>query len=207
SRIFKASAPYGAGGLTLTLIAFSVLATGLAWAEGDNKNIFRTLLISESLRGLPEVAKGEIWRLITPIFLHGGPRAGQFGILHLFFNMWWLMDLGSMIEARKSSRYLLGQVLLIALLSNLAQWYWGGPNFVGMSGVVYGLLGYVWMKGHFDPFSGFYLHRQTVLVMLIWFFACWFRLIPNVANYAHAGGLVAGMALGIGSSFLARRNR
>ena len=88
------------------------------------------------------------------------------------------------------------------MLANLAQWYFVGPNFLGMSGVVYGLLGYIWIRGKLDPSSGLFLHQQTVLVMMIWFFACWFQVIPiAIANYAHTGGLVVGMLWGFASSF------
>ena len=114
---------------------------------------------------LPEILHGQLWRLVTPIFIH-------FGVLHIFFNMLWLRDLGSMIEGRQSSWLLAVLVLVIAACSNLAQFCFGGPMFGGMSGVVYGLLGYIWMRGKFDPGSGLYLHPSTVTMMIIWFFAC-----------------------------------
>jgi rhomboid protease GlpG len=195
STIFKSTMPYGVGALTVLFMALSVGASGLAFTNPDAQ-IFELLKISNYRSGLREVMTGEIWRLFTPALLHGG-------WLHLFFNMWWLLDLGSMIEGRQSSRSVLALVLVIGILSNLTQWYFAGPNFVGMSGVVYGLLGYIWMRSKYDPSSGLFLHSQTVLMMLIWFFACWF-VIPGVANYAHTGGLVVGMAWGLISSFWAR---
>jgi GlpG protein len=65
-----------------------------------------------------------------------------------------------------------------------------------MSGVVYGLLGYVWIRGKFDPASGLYLHRSTVIMMLIWLVAGFARVLGPIANYAHLGGLLIGMAWG-----------
>jgi GlpG protein len=128
------------------------------------------------------------------MFLH-------FHFLHLFFNMLWLRDLGSMIEARKSPWMLLLVVLVIAGASNLAQYLLSGPNFGGMSGVVYGLLGYVWMQGKFDPASQLSLEPQTITLMIVWFFLCLSGLVGPVANTAHGVGLAVGVAWG----FLAAR--
>jgi len=122
------------------------------------------------------------------------------GVLHIFFNMLWLRDLGSMVEGRQSSLHLLILTIVIAACSNLAQYFVSGPIFGGMSGVVYGLLGYVWIRGKFDPASGLYLHPYNVVMMLVWFFACLVNIIPHVANTAHAVGLGIGIAWGYFSS-------
>jgi GlpG protein len=102
-----------------------------------------------------------------------------------------------MIEGRQSSTYLLVLVLVIAACSNLAQFYFGhAPNFGGMSGVVYGLLGYIWIRGKFDPASGLFLHPSTVTMMLIWLVACFSGILGPIANYAHLVGLLMGAAWG-----------
>lgn len=201
-KIFRSTTPYGVGPLTLILIMASVAVAALT-GLGGNGETTRYFLISTrytNVSGLQEVFQGEVWRLITPIFLHGG-------FLHIFFNMMWLFDLGSMVEGRESTLKLLALVLIIGVLSNLGQYYMKGPAFGGMSGVVYGLLGYVWMKGKFDPASGLYLHPQTVVMMLIWFFACIAGWIPFVANWAHGVGLGVGMAWGVLSSLYQTRRR
>ena len=77
-------------------------------------------------------------------------------------------DLGSMIERRQSSFFLGALVLVVAAASNTAQYLVGGPAFGGMSGVVYGLFGYIWMRGHFDPASGYALSRQDTIWMMLW---------------------------------------
>jgi GlpG protein len=141
---------------------------------------------------LVEVRHGEFWRLVTPIFIH-------MSIMHIFFNMWWMADLGSMIEARQSTFTLAVLVLAIAVISNLAQYFIAGPAFGGMSGVVYGLLGYIWIRGKRDPASGLYLHKSTVTMSMIWFFFCFVSSQP-VANWCHTGGLLSGMAWGYLSS-------
>jgi len=197
TTLFKSTMPYGVGPFTVLLMAASIGLSGLALTNPDS-GLFELLMMSNYTPGLREVQTGEIWRLFTPVLLHGG-------WMHLFLNMWCLLDLGSMIEGRQSSRSLVVLILVFGVVSNLAQWYFRGPAFFGMSGVVYGLLGYVWMKGKFDPSSGLFLHPQTVLVMLIWFFACWMDWVKHIANYAHTGGLVIGMVWGLASSFWAKR--
>jgi GlpG protein len=194
--------PVPIGILTILLIVISVAITLLA-DFGKNNQYVQPFSITQYVvksyvpygePGLPEVRHGQIWRLFTPMFLH-------FGFLHIFFNMLWLRDLGSMIEARKSTWRLLALVLVIAGTSNVAQYLVSGPTFGGMSGVVYGLLGYIWMQGKFDPASKLSLEPQTVLFMIVWFFLCLFDLVGNVANMVHAVGLGVGITWG----FLAAR--
>lgn len=202
TRTIFYSPPVPLGAVSLTLIGISVVAA-LFTQLGNEDRFVQPLSITqyqhdgEYLRwngGLPEVRRGQVWRLFTPIFLH-------FGILHVLFNMLWLRDLGSMVEARKGTRKLLMLVLVLAGTSNFGQYLISGPNFGGMSGVVYGLLGYIWMQGKFNPASRLSLQRQTVTFMIAWFFLCLTGLVGPVANAAHAVGL----ALGIAWGFLAAR--
>jgi GlpG protein len=207
-QLFRPLAAYGFGPLTFVLIVISVMVAIYSRFGEAQEHLMRLFMTDYTLQGnfiswnssLPEIRHGEVWRLITPIFIH-------FGILHLVFNMLCLRDLGSMIEARQGSWLLGVMVLVIAAGSNLAQFYLGGPHlhqggpdFGGMSGVIYGLLGYIWIRGKFDPASGLYLHSYTVTIMMIWFVACFTPLIPHVANGTHAAGLAMGMAWGFLSS-------
>jgi GlpG protein len=154
--------------------------------------------VNERLNDLPEIRHGEVWRLVTPIFIH-------FTIAHILFNMLWLFDLGTMIERRQSTRVLSVLVLVIAVLSNFGQYLWQGPVFGGMSGVVYGLIGYIWLRGKFDPASGLFLHSSTVTMAVIWFVLCLVGVIPHVANAAHGVGFAVGIVWGYISAFLANR--
>jgi GlpG protein len=200
-QLFGSLSTYGFGPLTFALILASVVVAILSKMGNDPRPIMG-LFISSFTFGfdpnLTEVRHGEIWRLITPIFIHFGP-------LHILFNMLWLRDLGSMIEARQSTLHLAALVVVLAATSNLGQFYMTqSPAFGGMSGVVYGLLGYIWIRGKFDPGSGLFLHQYTVTMMLVWFFACVFGVIPHVANWAHGVGLAVGMAWGYLSSLRLR---
>ena len=222
-QLFRPMSAYGFGPVTFALILINVgvfVIQTLVY-HGDNNGVAGLFICNVSsfvntlLYGAPsliEVRHGEVWRLITPIFLH-------FSITHIFFNMWWLKDLGSMIEGRQSPNYLIVLVLVLAVGSNLTQFYlggylsghpfhlnghivgYGGPSFGGMSGVIYGLLGFIWIRGKLDPGSGLFLHPTNVTIMIVWFLFCltpWSTgvLGSGVANGAHAGGLVMGMAWG-----------
>src|SRR5262249_30799680 len=81
------------------------------------------------------------------------------------------------------------------------------PLFGGMSGVVYGLFGYVWMKSRYEPGLGLAMSPNTVFIMVGWFFLCLFGAVGAVANVAHGVGLLAGMAIGCAPQLWKRRRR
>lgn len=148
---------------------------------------------------LPEIRQGQVWRLITPMFLH-------FGLLHLIFNIIWLRDLGGFMQHRFGALYLLVFILTVAAISNLVQYATSGrPNFGGLSGVNYGLLGFLWMRGKFDRGGFWQLNPQIVQWMIAWFVLCFF--LPNIANGAHAAGLLFGMASGFLTAKIANARR
>ena len=177
--------PAGRGTLTLLLVGASALVTLLCQFVGGSG----WFVMSQSAGFLPEVRAGQIWRLVTPIFLH-------LTMSHLLFNMLALYVLGGLIEFREGPKKLLWMVLVLAIASNLSQYLLSGPAFGGMSGVVYGLFGYAWIRGKVDPASGYYLDALTIGIMLLWFFLCLFGVLPGVANAAHTAGLVFGMLWG-----------
>lgn len=145
-----------------------------------------------------EIKKGQVWRVVTPIFVHD-----QRMILHILFNMLWLYQLGRILEHRFGTPVIGLLVLISAVISNLAQVYvpiliLNEPfiPFAGMSGVVYALLGFAWFKSKFDPRSGLGL-RDEIFVFMLGFMILGF-VVPSFgwANWCHLGGLVAGVAFG-----------
>jgi GlpG protein len=189
--------------VTRLLIILSLVATVFG-GLGSGSRLTQKLSVTEYTeqenllvydQSLPEVVHGEVWRLVTPIFLHAALMAGA-GVLHLLFNMLWLRDLGGMLEKAQGSYGLLVKVLVIGIFSNLLQFSMVGPAFGGMSGVVYGLLGYIWIRGRLDLTSGLYVSSQTTMMMTLWFFLCLSGAMGAIANASHAGGLLSGVTWG-----------
>ena len=186
--------------LVFTLIALSVLATIVtefgqnAYMERlgfcDRVHVVNSSWNKELLADkLVDIKRGELWRLITPIFVH-------LGMIHLVFNMYWTYYFGSQIEGRRGTFRLALLVLVIAVVSNFAQAWIKDPWFGGMSGVVYGLFGYVWMKTLYDSSAGLFLSQGKVLLFIGWFFVCLSGIVGPVANIAHGAGLVMGVVIG-----------
>ncbi|MGF1526618.1 MAG: rhomboid family intramembrane serine protease [Candidatus Competibacterales bacterium] len=176
--------------LTWTLIA---LCSGvfLATLTPLERPIFDALFMAPLGAGAfsSALANGQLWRLITPIVLH-------FDEVHLLFNMVGLYILGGFIEEKESSVRLLVLVLVAGVLSNAGQFYLEGPYFGGMSGVVYGLFGYLWARAKYDPHSGYYVHPPFAAAMMICLALGFSGLLDAVfgpiANAAHLAGLLAG---------------
>lgn len=141
--------------------------------------------------GLAEIRGGQIWRLVTPIFIHMSPW-------HLLFNLYWTVVFGSLIETRQSRWALLFVVLVTAMISNLSQYAFQGFGFGGLSGVGYGLFGYLWLLGRMNPRSDFQIPPNLVFLFMAWLLICMTGAIGPIANYAHSFGLLTGMALGAG---------
>jgi len=199
--MFPQMGGYGVGVVTYGLICVCVIVFLFSNYGADNE-FLGPLFISDPANGfagfLPEVRHGEIWRLFTTMFIH-------FGWAHLIFNVIALFQLGSMIEARQGSGKLLVLVAVSQVLSAVAQYFLSGPNFGGMSGVVYALAGYIWMCGKHNRASGLFLDPTSMTILMIWFMACFTPLIPHVANATHAVGLAVGLIWGRVAAYFAVR--
>lgn len=134
---------------------------------------------------------GNWLRTLTPMFLH-------FGELHLVFNMLWLWFFGQQLEARQSKSLFLLLVLLTAFVSNSAQYMvQGSNNFGGMSGVVYGLVGYAWIIHFFMPQSRLMITNSMFSVFIIALVAMEILASSWIATTAHAMGLLTGLVFGL----------
>ena len=173
------------GWVTKLIVVLCVLVYAVT-DQGDSVSARAPLMFFPSVEAM--LHSGQLWRWITPAILH-------FGIFHISFNLfaWWIF--GGAVERMQSSMRLLGLFLSFAVIGNVAQFLWGGNQFGGLSGVVYGVLGYLWVYGLVNPNAPFRLPKG--MVALIWIMmAIGFVPILPFANLAHLGGLLAGCLFG-----------
>ena len=134
----------------------------------------------------------EWWRLITPMLIH-------FSFAHLAFNCLWIYVLGSKIEEYDGHFIFFILVIISSLGANFLQYIFSGPSlFGGLSGVIYGMLGYC-MFVEFESKKDIYdLPPAIYLFMLVWLVLGFMGILNlfgfgNVANFAHLGGLIFGI--------------
>ena len=138
---------------------------------------------------------GQPWRLVTPVFIH-------FGWLHIAFNALWCWELGRRIEGALGSLNMAGLFLVTAVASNTAQHQVSGPGlFGGLSGVIYGLLGFAWIAARLSPrWRALAPAVPVMLFMLGWLVLGLLGVMDllglSVANAAHLGGLLCGAFIG-----------
>lgn len=189
---------------TLALLTLSIVGMTLTYLDGE-LSLVRWLSVQDVMlqnsgyvyASLDQaLAYGQWWRLWTPSFL-------QFNVVHLLVNALWLIELGRRIETSKGSAYFLGLLLLIAPAANLSQYLLFGPGlFGGLSGLVYGLLGFMacYSSVHFD--AKINLPLPTLGLMLSWLIVI-ASGVPDALLGAHhfngmyLGGLLFGCLLGV----------
>lgn len=166
--------------ITIAMIAISIIVFSIS-SGGASLDPVQFLTFNETA-----IMHGQVWRLFTPMFLH-------FGSMHILFNSYAIWILGNMVEGSHSRSHYITMSLVMSGVSNLAQDLMVGPQFGGLSGLLYGLFGYIWICGWRVPETTYRLDKTSIYTMLGWYLLCWTGLLGNVANWAHTGGLVTGM--------------
>jgi GlpG protein len=158
-----------------------------------------------------KIRQGQIWRLFSPCILHGG-------LLHIAFNMLWLWVLGKEIDPRIGISRSLILTLSAGIISNTVQYLMSGPFFLGYSGVITGLAGFIWSRQKIAPWEGYPLKRSMLLFLAIYIVGLFALQIgsfivllvthqtffSNIANSAHISGAIWGLCMGRLPFFAAR---
>ncbi len=132
----------------------------------------------------------QLWRWMSHAVLH-------FSVIHIAFNLLWWWQLGGDIEQRLGSGKLLQLFVVSAALSGAGQYWVEGANFGGLSGVVYALVGYLWMIGYKAPQLGLSMPKPVIGFMLVWLVLGFVQPFMAIANTAHLAGLLAGVGIGL----------
>ncbi|KAB0300400.1 rhomboid family intramembrane serine protease GlpG [Vibrio fortis] len=172
-----------AGPVTLSIMLLCVAIFALQQL-GFNQQIFQ-LLHFPALDG----QQWQFWRWLSHAVLH-------FSIMHIAFNILWWWQLGGDIEKKLGGLKLLQIFAISSALSGAGQYWVEGANFGGLSGVVYALVGYLWVVSTKAPQLGLTIPRQIVGFMLIWLVLGYMQPFMAIANTAHLAGLIAGVGIG-----------
>jgi len=186
---------YAISGLNFLLFLVSLLISMRATGSfGLLGGISGQVLYRLGARQAIAVLSGQLWRLVVPIFLHGG-------LLHIAMNTWVLMDLGPQVEeVYGSARYLFLYVatgifsFVVSTVWSLVA-YGGGGTGIGASGALMGLIGL--MLAITTRRGGAYMQAvRGQLLRWVGYILVFGILVSGIDNAAHIGGLAAGFLLG-----------
>ena len=143
--------------------------------------------------GVLVVRNGEVWRLFTSMFLHGGT-------MHIVMNMFSLYILGRLVEPLFSKITYLSLYIISGLFGGLVSIYSNIDVFsVGASGAIFGifgvLIGFAIIHRHNmgESFKSF-IKEIAILLGINLFIGL---VVPNIDMAAHVGGLIAGFIGGL----------
>ena len=115
-----------------------------------------------------------------------------------------------MVEDRRGALFMLLFVLAVAVISNTGQAIEEmirgiAIPFGGLSGVCYGLFGFVFIKTRFDERERYFLSPGTTFIAVAWLVLCILSEVPGLgnllsalkhtANTVHVVGLITGAAI------------
>ncbi len=139
-------------------------------------------------------ARSEPWRLLTSTLLHAN-------VVHLVFNVLWMYRFGTLLEARLGAARFGGLFVLLAAGSGAAEQALASDGGVGLSGVVYGLFGFLWVARRAGvSYASAAVDARTSALFVGWFFFCIAATYTGalaIANVAHGMGAVLGALVGV----------
>lgn len=172
--------------VTLILVIINVVVFGLTILLAPIPTLF-------GMMDYDLVSKGQVYRLFTAIFLHGG-------VEHILSNMVMLYAAGDLLERRIGHVRFALAYLLSGIAGNAVSYLYeavSGARYtaVGASGAVYGIMGVIICLA-LRKVRGFEIPKQRIFLALIFSIYSSFA-IPNIDYSAHIGGMAAGLIAGL----------
>lgn len=133
------------------------------------------------------ILSGQLWRLITPVLLHGS-------IMHIGFNMYALYAIGAGMESRMGHARFLLLYLVSGFAGNVFSFFFTDANSLGASTAVFGLLAAegVFLYLNKDLF-GKRAQRALSNIVMIAAVNLFIGMSPGIDNWGHIGGLLGGL--------------
>ena len=135
-----------------------------------------------------DVVGGEWWRLITPIFLHGG-------MIHFLFNSYLLIQLGPIVEGIFGTTRYWVVYLCCGIAGSMASQLPRYVNTVGASGAIMGLIGLLLVYGYRS--GGVLGQTMKSLVVRLALYSIVLSFMFNIDHWNHIGGFVCGAGLAL----------
>lgn len=153
--------------------------------------VFPTRFLFELLSGVNLfIVHGEYWRLLTPIFVHGG-------FSHMVFNSFSLVLFAPALEMLLGKTKFILLYLAAGLAANIATLALEPLTYthVGSSGAIFGLFGFYIAITVFKKHMLSKENSQTIMTIAIIGVVMTF-IQPNINVIAHIFGLLAGFLIG-----------
>ncbi len=133
------------------------------------------------------ILNGEVWRLITCMFLH-------VSFIHILINGLSLKNMGSLVETIYGSKKFIIIYFVSGLIGSLASFAFSPVSAAGASGAIFGLVGAMLYFGLEEPDKSKKLFGSSIITMII-VNILYGVSVANIDNYAHIGGLLGGFAV------------
>jgi membrane associated rhomboid family serine protease len=136
--------------------------------------------------------EGQPWRLASCALPHGD-------FFHIFFNIYWLWFLGTRLEEELGHVTTFVMFVVLAVGSAAAQYAFDAAG-IGLSGVGYGIVGFLWVARRIDRRFYDAIDKRTLGLFGIWFVLCVVLTVTHVwsiGNFAHGAGFVIGAPLAL----------
>jgi len=175
-------------------VALFILMTAVDSGSGRESSFLsgagNAVLLDFGSRSVALIARGQWWRLVTPIFIH-------LGVIHLLFNNIALFQIGPLVEESLGSQKFIFVYLACGIVGNIGSFVFG-INGAGASGAIFGLIALAAVYGYR---MGGIVGRSLMKQMAMW---AGIGLVMGQAIHAdnvnHIGGLITGAALGFALS-------
>jgi rhomboid protease GluP len=176
--------------VTYVLFGLNILIFALMTLSGGSTN--ESTLMAFGVKSNLHIDNGEIWRMVTPVFIH-------IGLLHIFFNSYAIWIVGPQVEKLYGgARFTI--IYIVTGIAGVAGSYWYHPESIsaGASGALFGLFGALLVFGFryrssippmFQKAVGKGVFPVIAINLVIGY------VIPGIDNSAHVAGLISGALL------------